>query len=413
MPLPEELVVEALPEGAHLLPDFVLVRREAHAPLVQRLRVRDADRERLAVELQRRLALGACVLDLPEAHEVRAGEDALADEVGSLPVRLVPPVRHGDRLDGRQAAGLQALIDGREVAGQELVADGLDHLDAHNLREEAGPEAGGGVAVVAEDDLDDVADAGLDDARLCQLELLLRDGDCRPALELWAALRRADGRAAPAAADLQSLVARLDSKGVRDEVQLVELRAPHRVVGARVDGAGVHHRLAEGRLEPVVALVVRLREVAGILVGVVEPRAAQPRPQVAVHLDLPEDRRVDAALQDVDEVALVVVDVVLEGLAQRRLARVVALLRGELVGLPENQPAEAREGDDRRQGHPEAQGLPHHGREHDEHSDHEGRPLRDEDHYLEDRQDHLDRHGGELGRPRRPLTRQVPLPVAP
>mmetsp|Transcript_107043 Transcript_107043/g.301607 ORF Transcript_107043/g.301607 Transcript_107043/m.301607 type:complete len:385 (+) Transcript_107043:507-1661(+) len=201
-------------------------------------------------------------------------------------------------------------------------------------------------------------------------------------------------KAAPAAADLERLVAGLDTEGMCNEVEFVELCAPHRVVGACVDRARVHHGLAQSRLKPVVALVVRLREVVGVLDGVVEDGATQPGPQVPVQLDLAKHGRVLLALQDLHHVALAVVDVVLQRLAHSGLTHVVALLGSQLVRLIEHQAAKTGENHQGRQHHPQAIGLANDAHQNRSARDHVRHSLRNKHHQLKNRKHHLHHHFG-------------------
>jgi len=223
----------------------------------------------------------ASTLDLSEADEVGAREDALADEVRAAAIGLVAPVWDADCLDRREATWPQALVNGSKVARQELVAHSLDHLDAHDLREVARTERRGGIPVVAQDNADAVRHARLGHAGLCQLELLRGEGDPDPALQAGAALHGTDGHAAPTAADLQHGVPVLEADGVHDTVKLLPLRHLQEVL-ARVrplllqsvhllveNACGVGHVLAEEHLEHGVGqVVVRLNVALGACVCV-------------------------------------------------------------------------------------------------------------------------------------------------
>ena len=173
-------------------------------------------------------------------------------------IRLVVLVLVRNGLDDSLATRLEHALDNGEVLAQVLVADSLNHLDRNELVKLTRHLLH--LAVVAHQDLDPLLKPRARHPLRRVRKLLLADGHARhPAA---AALRGAHGQAAPAAADLEDVVRRLELELVDDEVELVELRLVERVLGRLEVGARVHPRLVEEEPVHVVAQVVVLRNVA-------------------------------------------------------------------------------------------------------------------------------------------------------
>mmetsp|Transcript_12673 Transcript_12673/g.41765 ORF Transcript_12673/g.41765 Transcript_12673/m.41765 type:complete len:341 (+) Transcript_12673:1197-2219(+) len=200
-----------------------------------------------------------------------AWKDASLDKVARLAVARVSVVRDGDDLNRREPARFEVARDALKVLPEKLVADRLEHFDAHHLVE--GPFH---LAVVAEDDVDEMIEPGSLDARASLLELLARDCDAR---HLDAKPRRhSDSARAPSAPDFEHVLALLELRLVEEAVNLGELRrlkrrlllrgregtecSTRRVVGRRVHPARVHHRIVEEGFVKVVSGVVMVANVA-------------------------------------------------------------------------------------------------------------------------------------------------------
>mmetsp|Transcript_2374 Transcript_2374/g.5387 ORF Transcript_2374/g.5387 Transcript_2374/m.5387 type:complete len:229 (-) Transcript_2374:762-1448(-) len=180
MPLTNEFVIEALAEGADLCSDVFLMSSKSSSPLMQCLRIVEANREGRRGLHQSRPSLLAGTLNLFQAHQIGARKDPLSDEVGSNSIGLVAGVRHANRLNGGLPSRLQALVYGSKVSWKVFVTNGLDHLTADNFGECPGAKLRCCIPVVAENDLDAVAEPCGCDALLSQRQLFLGQCDGRP-----------------------------------------------------------------------------------------------------------------------------------------------------------------------------------------------------------------------------------------
>ncbi|KAI0560057.1 hypothetical protein FGB62_127g026 [Gracilaria domingensis] len=227
---------------------------EARAPLAQRRRVVRADvlhvlhaERRARRRRHHRLHAGA--------HP--AGEDVLLDEVRRRAVRVVPLLRRRDHLDHPQRVRRHGRRHVAEERAQELVPHRLQHLDRHHAVELDAQRAH--VAVVQLEELHALVHARVARALPRQLQLLL--GQRHPRDAAARALRRADGKLAPAAAHLQHVAAAVDARLVDDGVQLAPLRRVQ-VVAVAKRGARVGPTLPEEAREQLVGQVVVRRDVS-------------------------------------------------------------------------------------------------------------------------------------------------------
>ena len=139
--------------------------------------------------------------------EMAARKDVALDEVGGFAVRFVALVRNGDDLDDAEAARAHELRANVKVLLQVLVPYRLEHFDRDELVETARWEEVGvclKLAVVAQDEVDSLAEARRRDALLRDVELLRRDGDPRHLAPRR--LRRTDCEGAPTATDLDDVI---------------------------------------------------------------------------------------------------------------------------------------------------------------------------------------------------------------
>ncbi len=165
------------------------------------------------------------------------------------------------------------------------MAHGLDHLDRDQLVVTAAK-----VAVVLVEQGDAVAEARRIDALARDRVLLARDRRGRHVASVAAG--RMNREAAPAGADLDHAIARLQIEPAADAVELGDRRLLERHVRALEHRARIHHRRVEEQREEVVADVVVRADVApaavtGVARGRVERLAhalghARPAPVHAV-----------------------------------------------------------------------------------------------------------------------------------
>ena len=94
-------------------------------------------------------------------------------------------------------------------------------------------------------------------------------------------LRRPDAEPAPAAADVEHALPRLEPELPAHEVELVLLRLLELAVGIAVVGAGVDHQRVEKQLVEVVGDVVVMRDGPGVaLLSVGAHEVASPMPKM-------------------------------------------------------------------------------------------------------------------------------------
>ncbi len=150
----------------------------------------------------------------------------------------------------------QQVANTAEIGRQVGLAHVLEHADAGNAVELAG-----GVAVVLEADLDAVRQPGSFYALRGEVELVLRKRDAHAArAEL---LRGAQHQRAPAAADIEERLPRLEPDPGQDVVDLLQLRGSKVFIAllevrARVDHVRVEPELVEVVRDVVVILDRRL-----------------------------------------------------------------------------------------------------------------------------------------------------------
>jgi hypothetical protein len=170
----------------------------------------------------------------------------------------------------QQAAGTKVRGQCLRVAVEMCRADVLDHADARDLVEGLVVQ----LAVVGDADLDAIIEPGL--AHALARELRLRLGQ-RDAGDLDAmALGRVDRERAPAAADVEEPLARLEPELLADQLTLVVLRLLEGRRPAREDRAAVGHHRVEEQREELVAGVVVVSDSAAVASEAVEaPALAQ------------------------------------------------------------------------------------------------------------------------------------------
>mmetsp|Transcript_67527 Transcript_67527/g.206803 ORF Transcript_67527/g.206803 Transcript_67527/m.206803 type:complete len:292 (+) Transcript_67527:837-1712(+) len=285
-------------------------------------------------------------------------------------VALRVPAGQTSHLDVEGAIVLQNAVDLAEELLVVLDPDMLGHLDRRNHVVGLGRRIQ--VKKVLQDEIDGLSVAKFLGHPLRVRQLVLGHGDARDRGALAGQVVR---QAAPTATDFQRLIPWLDAERMRDEIQLLQLSAPHRLARACVDRASVNHWLAQRGLEPVVALVVCLGQVVRILVGVVGPNARHECPEEAFDLDLTENWRVLAALQNVCHVTLARVDVVFDSLSFRRGVHVTPLLLRHPIRLEVHEADHAEEPKYGREDDNQSQRFAHHRRKHHHTADDERHPL--------------------------------------
>ncbi len=164
----------------------------------------------------------------------------------------VAPATETDPLEQEDPVVLEQVVDELAVLREVLDADVLDHLEARDAVVLLARD----VAVIEALDSRALREARLRDAIVAEGRLVLADRDAgRPGAE---GLRRVHREGAPAAADVEHLVARAQHQLAAHQVHLVVLRLLERLVLVVEDRARVDHPIAEERREEVVASIVVL-----------------------------------------------------------------------------------------------------------------------------------------------------------
>src|SRR5581483_5414095 len=180
-----------------------------------------------------------------------AGKHVTLDEVDLAPVGFEAAVADGDGLDAGKSARQQPVTQLRKILRPELLADRLDHLDRGDA-----VVALALVAIILQPDLDLVAEAGLLDTLLREVPLLPADGETDDL--------RAEGpcdifgKPAPAAADLEQTLARLQIDRLGEPAIFVVL-CRGEIGRAVLEQRG---RIGHARIEP-----CRVERVADVVMG--------------------------------------------------------------------------------------------------------------------------------------------------
>src|SRR6267142_1565558 len=299
-------------------------------------------------------ALGHFPQHQRDVRQLAVREDVLADELaGAQADGAALGIDRGDAMVHDDAAVLQQPPDGAEIQRQVLQADVLEHAHRSDL---VVHRFARNVAVVLQQHFAAPGEAVRLDAFVREAMLILgeRHSGCLDAVVLGGPAHQR----APAAADVEELVARLQAQLAAEVVELLRLREVDVLVAGLEVGARVHHlAVEEQRVELVrdVVVVVDGLRVAAARVQVDDERAAafllaaevarQALGGAQHVLDRPFD--VDVALDvRLAELGEVRVDEVLEragardpdgdrGLRGQRVALAVPQLDGERqVGAP-------------------------------------------------------------------------------
>ena len=152
-------------------------------------------------------------------------------------------------------------------------------------------------------------------------------------------LRRPEDQPAPAAADVEEALARLEPQLAADVVELLRLRDVERVVLAAEVRARVHHALVEPQPVERVADVVVVRDVRAVGAPLVQPRAPRARKRRLAVLHV-----ADHALGDVED-------------APRAAREVDVAAHVGLREAPERGPRERDQAPQRPRGHLDLRGF--------------------------------------------------------
>ncbi len=208
-----------------------------------------------------------------DVRQLAAREHIAVDEMPPAQARLaVEGVGAGDAVVHHPAIGLEQAADVAEVAHQVLQPHVLEHAHAGDAVKRRVLH----VAVVLQADVDAVLQPGRAHALARQVKLVLRQ---RHAHALRAKpLRRTQHQCAPATANVEQALARLQADLAQDVVDLFHLRFVQRLVAVFEIGARIHHALTEPlgveRVGHVVVVLDRLA-VARARVGEVAANAPQ------------------------------------------------------------------------------------------------------------------------------------------
>mmetsp|Transcript_67110 Transcript_67110/g.190401 ORF Transcript_67110/g.190401 Transcript_67110/m.190401 type:complete len:238 (-) Transcript_67110:439-1152(-) len=237
----------------------------------------------MSAEVVDALDLEACLLEVGNdpphrARSICSGKDMLVHEHAPDKVFIVVVAF---RVTSREASDLEvkrAIVRKEAVhLCQKLIVVPDAHMLGHlNRRDDV--EGFRGDVNIKEILQKDVDLAGVSNFLGHPVSVSLLVACHQDACDVCAFAGQVVGQPPPASSDVHCLVPWLHAQGVSDEVELLELGAPHGLVGARVDGPGVHHRLAECGFEPVVTLVVGFWEILRILPSAMKQRTCQPSP---------------------------------------------------------------------------------------------------------------------------------------
>src|SRR5713101_48741 len=160
--------------------------------------------------------------------------------------------------------------DFREISLEMAQADVLEHADARDLVEDA---LARNIAIVLQAHLAAALEPLLPDPLRCEFVLIPAERDARRPGAVF--LGRAQNQCAPAAADVQEPLARLEQELVEDVIELLFLSELQGIGLAAEIGAGIHHvPVQPQRIERVRDVVVVLNGVA-IAFAAVAPNAPQ------------------------------------------------------------------------------------------------------------------------------------------
>ena len=192
--------------------------------------------------------------DAGVAHEEGAGEDVLLDEIHAVAEDGILIIRAEDRLKAEESLRLQEFIDFGEVAVHIAVADGFEHLDGCDFIEAATE-----VAVVAEQELDSLAESRFLNAARCFVVLLLGYGDgCDFTTVVFGCMH---AEAAPTASDFQDAVGGEKAEAFAEFIVFPALGDFERFVGRFEIGTGIGHGVIKPELKEFVAEIVVLADV--------------------------------------------------------------------------------------------------------------------------------------------------------
>ena len=202
-----------------------------------------------------------------------AREDVALNDVDRPPVRRVAVVRDDDGLEQHAAARPRQTVADVDVGIEECLPYRFDHLDRGDLVE-APADYARQIAVVHPENAHAIGKAGRCDLRPDVGVLLPGEGRRRHAAAVDG--RHVQGEAAPAAADLDQLVAAGELQLAADQIELVARGLLQRATLVAEHTAGIGQRRVEKRREERVPQVIVGGDVAPAPAAAVR---AQPVPQ--------------------------------------------------------------------------------------------------------------------------------------
>src|SRR6185437_10510770 len=195
-----------------------------------------------------------------DVRQLAAGKDIAIDEAGTgWTLRTVVRITGGDAVIERDTARFEQPPDRAEIERQVGAPDMLVHADRDNLVEGF---LAGDVAVILQPDLDALREPNLGNAAAGELVLPLAQGDADAGDAI--ALRRPDQQAAPAAADIEKPLARLELKLATDMVELLLLRRVDILRPGVEIGAGIDHLPVEPESVELIGHIVMMADRARI-----------------------------------------------------------------------------------------------------------------------------------------------------
>src|SRR5262245_15481876 len=208
-------------------------------------------------------------------HQLTTGEDILLDELPDAATELGVLQRvRGDPVVHHQSPRLEQPIDLAEVPAKIAPPDMFEHAHACDLVEKL---TFGNVAIVLQTDFDTIGKSELADALAGELELAVAQSHTKRFGAIM--LSRPNDEPAPATADVEKTLTRLQHELAADVIELLLLSEIQRIVRMLEVSTGVDAFAIEPKPVEIIADVIVLLDVAAVGVAAVPPPFPDVRAQ--------------------------------------------------------------------------------------------------------------------------------------